>query len=134
MCGIASKKCRTDLQKEDEIAMNVRSKTYSYIKKGMAAVCCLLLALAVLVPVTGIPAAAEENAGIRVDVDARNEKIGKKIREATLEKVNYMLVIGDRDIEAHSVSVRTRGGEDLGAMSPEDFIAKAVREIRDKIR
>ena len=62
--------------------------------------------------------------GIRVEVDARSEKIGKKIREATLGKVPYMLVVGDRDMENATVSVRTRGGEDLGAMSQEDFAAE----------
>jgi len=61
--------------------------------------------------------------GYRVDVDYRNEKIGKKIREATLEKVPYMLVVGDRDMENGTVSPRHRSGEDLGAMSFEDFNA-----------
>ena len=59
--------------------------------------------------------------GFRVEVDGRNEKIGKKIREATLEKIPYMLVVGDRDLENGTVSVRHRSGEDLGAMSLEDF-------------
>ncbi len=63
-------------------------------------------------------------------VDVRNEKIGKKIREATLEKVPYMLVMGDRDVENGTVSVRTRGGEDLGAMSLDDFAAM-LRDIVD---
>ena len=56
-------------------------------------------------------------------MDQRNEKIGKKIREATLEKIPYMLVVGDRDMENQTVSVRTRSGEDLGAMSLGDFAA-----------
>ena len=68
--------------------------------------------------------------GFRVEVDERNEKIGKKIRETTLEKVPFMLVVGDRDMENKTVSVRTRGGEDLGAMSLEDFAAK-LRDIVD---
>ena len=68
--------------------------------------------------------------GFRPEVDARNEKIGKKIREATLEKVPYMLVVGDRDMENQTVSVRTRAGEDLGAMSLEAFSAK-LREVVD---
>ena len=68
--------------------------------------------------------------GFRVEVDERNEKIGKKIRETTLEKVPFMLVVGDRDMENQTVSVRTRAGEDLGAMSLEDFAAK-LRDIVD---
>jgi len=61
--------------------------------------------------------------GYRAEVDGRNEKIGKKIREATLEKVPYMLVVGDRDMENQTVSVRTRSGEDMGAMSMDAFVA-----------
>ena len=68
--------------------------------------------------------------GFRVEVDGRNEKIGKKIREATLEKIPFMLVVGDRDMEAGTVSVRTRTGEDLGAMTLADFSAK-LRQIVD---
>ena len=71
-----------------------------------------------------------ERAGFRVDVDYRNEKIGKKIREATLEKIPYMLVVGDRDMENNTVSVRTRTGEDLGAMSYEAFEAM-LKEVVD---
>ena len=70
--------------------------------------------------------------GIRVEVDARSEKIGKKIREATLGKVPYMLVVGDRDMENATVSVRTRGGEDLGAMSQEDFAARVLDDVKTK--
>ena len=71
-----------------------------------------------------------DGAGFRVEVDGRNEKIGKKIREATLEKIPYMLVVGDRDMENQTVSVRLRSGEDLGAMSLEDFTAK-LKEVVD---
>ena len=71
-------------------------------------------------------------AGFRVEVDARNEKIGKKIREATLEKVPYMLVVGDRDMENGTVSVRHRTGEDLGAMSLERFTAMLQAEVESK--
>ena len=74
--------------------------------------------------------AALDAQGFRMEVDDRNEKIGKKIREATLEKVPYMLVVGDRDMENKTVSVRTRAGEDLGAMSLEDFSAK-LKEVVD---
>ena len=73
---------------------------------------------------------ALDGQGFRVEVDDRNEKIGKKIREATLEKVPYMIVVGDRDMENKTVSVRTRAGEDLGAMSLEDFTAK-LKEVVD---
>ena len=71
-------------------------------------------------------------AGVRAEVDERNEKIGKKIRETTLEKVPYMLVLGDRDIENGTVSVRTRAGEDLGAMPLAQFIEKITEEIRTR--
>ena len=67
--------------------------------------------------------------GFRVEVDHRNEKIGKKIREATLEKVPYMLVVGDRDMENGTVSVRHRSGEDLGAMSLDAFAALLSDEV-----
>ena len=77
-------------------------------------------------------AAQLDSEGFRVEVDERNEKIGKKIREATLEKVPFMLVVGDRDMEAGTVSVRTRGGEDLGAMPLADFSAK-LHEIVDSL-
>ena len=75
-------------------------------------------------------AAQLDSQGFRVEVDSRNEKIGKKIREATLEKIPFMLVVGDRDMEAGTVSVRTRTGEDLGAMTLADFSAK-LRQIVD---
>ena len=70
--------------------------------------------------------------GFRVEVDGRNEKVGKKIREATMEKVPYMLVVGDRDMENGTVSVRHRSGEDLGAMSLEDFIKLLDHEVQTR--
>ena len=70
--------------------------------------------------------------GIRVETDYRNEKIGYKIREAQLQKIPYMLVIGDKEAEAGTVSVRTRAGGDEGVMSPDDFLAKLQQEINDK--
>ena len=73
-------------------------------------------------------------AGIRTESDLRSEKLGYKIREAQLQKIPYMLVIGDRDMENGTVSVRTRGGVDLGAMSPDDFMAKCLTEIATKNR
>ena len=72
-------------------------------------------------------------AGVRVETDLRNEKIGYKIREAQMQKLPYMLVVGDREAENGSVAVRTRAGEDLGAMPLEDFLAKIGAEIRDRI-
>ncbi len=71
-----------------------------------------------------------ESMGFRVEVDYRNEKIGKKIREATIEKVPYMLVVGDRDMENGTVSPRHRSGEDLGAMSFDEFAA-LLRSVVD---
>ncbi len=75
-------------------------------------------------------AAALDAKGFRVEVDGRNEKIGKKIREATMEKVPYMLVVGDRDMEGQTVSVRHRSGEDLGAMSLEAF-TELLKDVVD---
>ncbi len=66
---------------------------------------------------------------IRVETDLRNEKIGYKIREAQLQKTPYMLVVGDKEAEAGTVSVRTRGGVDLGVMSFDEIAAKIKNEI-----
>lgn len=66
---------------------------------------------------------------IRVEVDDRNEKIGYKIREGQLEKVPYMLVVGDKEAEARTVAVRKRGQGDIGAMGVDDFITAALGEI-----
>ena len=77
-------------------------------------------------------AAQLDGQGFRVEVDGRNEKIGKKIREATLEKIPFMLVVGDRDMENGTVSVRRRSGEDLGAMSLEAFAALLEEEVRTR--
>jgi threonyl-tRNA synthetase len=71
-------------------------------------------------------------AGLRVELDARQEKIGYKIREAQLQKVPYMLVAGDREAAEGTVSVRSRSAGDLGARSVDDFIAAAREEIRTK--
>ena len=69
-----------------------------------------------------------ENQGFRVKADLRNEKIGYKIREHTLQKVPYLLVVGDREKENGMIAVRTRSGEDLGSMPVEDFLAKLHAE------
>ncbi len=73
-----------------------------------------------------------ESNGMRVEIDSRSEKIGYKIREAQLEKVPYMFIIGDKDIEANTVSVRHRKNGDLGAMKLDEFVDKALDEINNK--
>ena len=73
-----------------------------------------------------------EKQGIRAEADSRSEKIGYKIREAQLEKVNYMLIIGEKEIESSTVSVRSRSKGDLGAMSEEEFTAMLKNEIDTK--
>ncbi len=72
--------------------------------------------------------------GIRCSIDDRNEKVGKKIREATLEKIPYMLTIGDNEVEAGTVSVRSRKGEDQGVMSLDTLLAKLLEEIESKAK
>ncbi|MBQ6826121.1 MAG: threonine--tRNA ligase [Clostridia bacterium] len=75
-----------------------------------------------------------EAKGIRVELDDRNEKIGYKIREARLQKLPYMLIIGDNEVEKGEVSVRKRGEDgDLGAMPTDAFIERAVSEIENKV-
>ena len=73
-------------------------------------------------------------AGLRAEADLRNEKVGYKIREAQMEKVPYMLVMGDKEVEAGLVSVRSRKDGDLGTMSVSDFLAKALLEVAQKTR
>jgi len=79
-------------------------------------------------------AAKLDAAGVRAETDLRNEKIGYKIREAQLQKLPYMLVVGDKEAEAGTVSVRTRGGVDLGAMPVAEFMAKVEEEIRTRAK
>jgi threonyl-tRNA synthetase len=71
-------------------------------------------------------------AGIRAELDGRGDKVGSKIRDATLERVAYMLVVGAREAAAGSVAVRDRSGEDLGAMPVEAFLDLAARRRRDR--
>ena len=73
-----------------------------------------------------------ESAGIRVEVDIRNEKIGYKIREAQMGKIPYMLVAGDKEMENGSVAVRSRRDGDLGSMDAEAFLSKLLEEIKTK--
>ena len=73
-----------------------------------------------------------EKAGVRVFVDSRNESIGKKIREAQLAKIPYMLIVGDKEVEAGTVAVRKRGLGDQGAVKVEEFIKSITTEIANK--
>ena len=73
-----------------------------------------------------------ERAGLRVELDDRNEKIGFKIREAQLAKIPYMLVAGDKEAEAGTLSVRKRGGVDLGTQTIDDFLSAVLKEVAEK--
>ncbi len=72
--------------------------------------------------------------GLRVETDLRNEKIGFKIREAQMQKIPYMLVLGDKEVEQNVVAVRSRKEGDLGTMSADDILAKLVEEVETKAR
>ena len=74
-----------------------------------------------------------EAAGLRVETDLRNEKIGFKIREAQMQKIPYMLIIGDKEVENGVVAVRSRKGGDLGTMTLEDFLARIQSEVNEKL-
>ncbi len=69
-----------------------------------------------------------KNQGVRAESDLRNEKIGLKIREHTLQRIPFMLIIGEREVANSTIAVRTRGGEDLGSMSLDDFVGR-LREV-----
>ena len=71
--------------------------------------------------------------GIRCESDLRNEKITYKIREHSIQKVPYLLVIGDREVEKKHVTVRTQKGEDLGSMSIDAFIEHLLKDIKSKV-
>ena len=75
-----------------------------------------------------------QNKGFRVNSDLRNEKIGFKIREHTIQKVPYLLVVGDQELEDNTVAVRTRNGEDLGSLSIDDFVSLLATEIAKRGR
>ncbi len=94
---------------------------------------------AILLPITDSQAEHAEDVagklreqGIRVEVDPRNEKIGYKIREAQMQKVPYMLVVGEKEIETNTVSVRKRGGENIGPIKLEEFLEQILDEIKSK--
>jgi threonyl-tRNA synthetase len=74
------------------------------------------------------------NQGLRVETDLRNEKVGFKIREHTLQRVPYLLVAGDREAGCNSLAVRTRSGQDLGAMSLEEVASKLCQEVASRGR
>ncbi len=71
--------------------------------------------------------------GFRVQIDLRNEKIGFKIREHTLQRIPYLLVVGDREMENGAVAVRKRGGEDLGAMPVDEFISSLHHDVKNRV-
>ncbi|MFC6671814.1 threonine--tRNA ligase [Marinobacterium aestuariivivens] len=75
-----------------------------------------------------------EDRGFRAQADLRNEKIGFKIRERTLQKVPYLLVVGDKEVESGAVAVRTRTGEDLGTLSIEEFVVLLSQDVTRKGR
>jgi threonyl-tRNA synthetase len=66
--------------------------------------------------------------GLRVDTDLRNEKIGFKIREHSMQRVPYLLIIGDKEVESRTVSIRTQKGQDLGALALPDLLQKLTEE------
>ncbi|MTN08258.1 threonine--tRNA ligase, partial [Turicibacter sanguinis] len=69
---------------------------------------------------------------IRVELDDRAEKIGYKIREAQLEKVPYMLIVGEKELNENKVSVRSRDNGEMGAMDVEEFIANVLKEVEER--
>ena len=75
-------------------------------------------------------AAQLKDGGLRVDVDLRSDRMNAKIRDAQMQKVPYMLVVGDREAEAEQLAVRLRSGEDLGAISISAFIERVQTEVR----
>ena len=71
-------------------------------------------------------------AGLRAELDRRSEKIGYKIREAQMDKIPYMLLLGDKEAESGTVSVRKRGEGDVGALTPEEFLQSALDDVDKK--
>lgn len=76
--------------------------------------------------------ASLRESGLRVEADLRNEKIGYKIRAHTLQRIPYLLVIGDREVEQQTVAVRTRQGKDLGAFGLEDLARQLKSEVASR--
>ena len=75
-----------------------------------------------------------QNKGFRADIDLRNEKIGFKIREHTMRRVPYLIVVGDREAQDNAAAVRTREGEDLGVMTLEDFVETLQKDVTSRGR
>ena len=73
-----------------------------------------------------------EKQGVRVKIDLRNEKIGFKIREHSMQRVPYLLVIGDKELENQTIAVRTQQGEDLGSLPISEFVERLKRQIADR--
>jgi len=73
-----------------------------------------------------------QNQGLRVNMDLRNEKITYKIREHSMQKLPYLLIVGDKEMAAGAVAVRARGGEDLGAMSLDAFVQRILGDVASK--
>jgi threonyl-tRNA synthetase len=73
-----------------------------------------------------------QNQGLRVDLDLRNEKITYKIREHSMQKLPFILVVGEKEKGAGAVAVRARGNQDLGAMSVDAFLKRIAQDIQDK--
>jgi threonyl-tRNA synthetase len=73
-----------------------------------------------------------DEADIRVEIDDRNERMNAKIRDAQLQKLPYMLVVGDKEIEANTVNVRLRSGENLGALPVAELISRMEEEVRKR--
>ncbi len=101
----------TWLSPEQVVVMNITDKQSDYVEKVVEKL---------------------KNAGIRAISDLRNEKIGFKIREHTLQRIPYLLVTGDREVDTESIAVRTRSGDDLGTLSVDDFISKINAEIAER--
>jgi len=76
---------------------------------------------------------SSKNKDLELEVDLRNEKITFKIREHAMQKVPYLIVVGDKEAEANAVAVRARGGVDLGVMPIEDFIARLQQDVSQKV-
>ena len=95
---------------------------------------CTALASAAVAETTDSAAVARlRAAGMRADVDTRSERMNAKIRDAQNQKIPYMLVIGDKELEAGAVALRMRSGENPGAMPLNEFIAFAQQQIAEKI-
>ena len=73
-----------------------------------------------------------EQQGIRAKIDLRNEKIGFKIREYSMQRVPYLVIIGDKELEEQKVTVRTQKGEDIGSLAINDFIQRLKQDIADR--